>query len=191
MKRIGKNIKNKISNNRGVSILFALMLFLVVSLVSIAIIVASSSSIKRTNSSKISEQYNLATESAALMIKDDLSNKEVTYTYSKKNGYSLGNSSAKIFTNEQKSISSNILSNNFSDMSSFTIETGNENIKDVKVTPSIKLSDGSSNVYIVTFKLECVDGSSTSLSTIYEKFYVTNENNKLAWTYYMSNNKDF
>lgn len=194
MNRIGNNIKNKVSNNRGVSILFSMLLFLVVSLVSITIIVASSSSIKRTNSSKNTMQYNLATESAALMIKDDLSDKSCTYTYTATGGYRNNNCDSSIFKTEQQVISLNILNGTLSYDSTFTIKASN--LKDVKVSvESINKSSDINDSYLVTFKLECLDGTK-SLSTIYEKFHVNKTSNgtssyTVSWVYYMANSKEF
>lgn len=59
-------------NNKGVSILFAMLLFLVVSLVSITIIGASSSSAKRIASNVDTTQSNLYMDSAVKMLKQEI-----------------------------------------------------------------------------------------------------------------------
>lgn len=177
----------KLKDNSGVSILFALLLFLVVSLVSITIIVASTSSVKRTNSSKKTEQYNLAVESALLMLKDDLDGKEYSYSINKDGSINSRSGNASIFNNELKDISYNIVSNNLSYNKTFTIEA--DNLNNVVVSTTINNNDGT---YVITFKLDCVDDSNNILSSAYEKFNLTNNGkDKVEWKYYMSNSKEF
>lgn len=68
-----KDLNSKIKNQNGVSILFAMLLFLVVSLVSITVIASSYTSAKTINTTSKGIQENVSLDSAALFIKNELS----------------------------------------------------------------------------------------------------------------------
>lgn len=74
-------MKKKLQSNSGVSILFALLLFLVVSMVSVTILSAAYSSVKRTHAVKVDTQDILALDSTSLIMKKNMDN--VTYTVPK------------------------------------------------------------------------------------------------------------
>lgn len=67
-----KTISKKLNSQKGVSILFALLLFLVATVVSLVIIVAASSSIKRESSFKESVVKNVELDSCLLMLKNKI-----------------------------------------------------------------------------------------------------------------------
>lgn len=73
----------KLNSQSGVSILFALLLFLVATVVSLVIIVAATSGVKRETSYKETIQKNIELDSAVLF----LSNKINEYSDDKKGGY--------------------------------------------------------------------------------------------------------
>ena len=65
-----KTINKKLNSQSGVTILFAMLLFLVATIVSLVIIVAATSSINRESSFKESVQRNIELDSAVLMVKN-------------------------------------------------------------------------------------------------------------------------
>lgn len=73
MNKFMKDLNSKIKNQNGVSILFAMLLFLVVSLVSITVIASSYTSAKTINTTSKGIQENVSLDSAALFIKNELS----------------------------------------------------------------------------------------------------------------------
>lgn len=176
-----KKMKNKLQNNHGVTILYSLLLFLVVAMVSTVIIASAHNSSKRVIESKETTQNNLTVESAILMIKDDLSDKTYSYRGTRPSG------NAKIFNTELEEISKIIINDTKTYDASFVIKSSNQN--DVNVTANIEKNDSN---YVVTFKLQCKDDSDV-LSTAYEKFYVTNDTSRrqVNWIYFMSNSKEF
>lgn len=90
-------LKCKLNNKKGVSILYALLLFLVVCMVSITIIGAASSSVYRTNSMKYTAQDNITLDSAALLFKNNINKAEVTLTKGRfSDTYSNGRVSFKV-----------------------------------------------------------------------------------------------
>lgn len=64
-----KTINKKLNSQSGVTILFAMLLFLVATVVSLVIIVAATSSVNRESSFKESVQRNIELDSAVLMVK--------------------------------------------------------------------------------------------------------------------------
>ena len=71
-------IKNKLKSRKGVSILFALLAFMVAAMVAITIITAATSMIKRVHSDKAEEQTHLTLTSAAQLVETELESS--TYT---------------------------------------------------------------------------------------------------------------
>ncbi|MGN1141648.1 MAG: hypothetical protein ACI4TF_10630 [Oliverpabstia sp.] len=67
-----KKIKEKLHNNRGVSFLFALLAFMVAAMVSVTIITAAVSSIKRVYNDREEQQAHLTLTSAAQLIRDEM-----------------------------------------------------------------------------------------------------------------------
>ena len=75
-----KTINKKLNSQSGVTILFAMLLFLVATVVSLVIIVAATSSVNRESSFKESVQRNIELDSAVLMVKNFTDNKH-EYTF--------------------------------------------------------------------------------------------------------------
>ena len=71
-------INKKLNNNNGVSFLIALLLFLVASMVSIVIVTAALSAVKRVNDDFNDQQEYLSISSAANLVKETLSESSCT-----------------------------------------------------------------------------------------------------------------
>lgn len=147
-----KKNKSKLLNNHGVSILFALLLFLVVSMVSVTIIAASTSSVKRTSSMKENTQTILTLDSAVLLLKSELN--DLTYTVNVYDGSTFSNESYNdrdtclkdIVSDISKILISSSNSSN-SNYKTFVIKTNIDEMKDVDVLVSYEFnSANSSNV---------------------------------------------
>lgn len=147
-----KKNKSKLLNNHGVSILFALLLFLVVSMVSVTIIAASTSSVKRTSSMKENTQTILTLDSAVLLLKSELNN--LTYTVNVYDGSTfsdeLYNGKETCLKDIVSDISKKLISSSNSsndNYKTFVIKTNIDEIKDVDVLVSYEFnSANSSNV---------------------------------------------
>lgn len=69
-----KQIKNKLKSESGVSILFALLLMLVVAMVSVVMVNASLTAVKRTSAKKDNQQVSISLDSAAMLLRDQMKN---------------------------------------------------------------------------------------------------------------------
>lgn len=78
-----KQLKNKLKSESGVSILFSLLLMLVVAMVSVVMVNASLTAVKRTSAKKDNQQVSISLDSAALLMRDKIKN-DVGYTLTKK-----------------------------------------------------------------------------------------------------------
>lgn len=185
-------IVKKLNNKHGVSILFAMMLFLVVAMVSVVIIASSYTSVKRTNSIKDTKQDVLTLESAALLLKNNINNVEVIIT---DNGNDYVNPSSNLFTSYIVPITRSYYENNSSmcnlnifDISqlqgdySATVKVVNsceyENIsggEDDKVMFTLTLDDSNEKIY-VTFDITLKESSTTSKTYIWSGFKASNKN---------------
>lgn len=79
-----KQIQNKLKSESGVSILFALLLMLVVAMVSVVMVNASLTAVKRTSAKKDNQQVSISLDSAALLMRDKIKN-DVGYSLSYEN----------------------------------------------------------------------------------------------------------
>ncbi len=190
------NIKRKLNNNNGVSILFALVLFLVATLVSLVIVIASTSSIKRESFFKNSIQKNIELDSAALLLKNVYSNSTCYYNYNKKsNTYilkscSLGGleSTSNPYITILEEVSKKSIENSSTSYSSenndaFSI---NDTIDSYSNTVTCKYNlyatNDNSN-FVLSFKLD-------NGSLMYCKFNIKIEDNStVTWSYYQSSLK--
>ena len=90
-----KKIKNKLQDSHGVSILFALLLMAVAAMVSITIISASISAVKRSHAIKNTRQELLSLDSATLYIEKQLNSdtgaSEVSFSQNTDGTYSVTN----------------------------------------------------------------------------------------------------
>ena len=190
------NIKRKLNNNNGVSILFALVLFLVATIVSLVIIVASTSSIKRESSFKNSIQKNIELDSAALLLKNVYSNSTCYYNYNKKgNTYTLKScslggleSTSNPYITILEEVSKKAIENSSTSYSSENNEAFsiNDSIDSYSNTVTCKYNlyatNDNSN-YVLSFKLD-------NGSIMYCKFNIKIEDNStVTWSYYQSSLK--
>lgn len=67
-----KRIKQKLNNQNGVSFLFAMLALLVATMVSITIVAAAVTSVKRVHSDRKAQQAHLTLESAAQLVRDEM-----------------------------------------------------------------------------------------------------------------------
>ena len=72
-------LKRKLNNKRGVSILFAMFGFLIVTVVSVIILTAALTSMKAVSTDRKTEQKHLTLTSAAQFVRDEML--ETSYTY--------------------------------------------------------------------------------------------------------------
>lgn len=76
---IGNRIKNKLKSNKGTSIFFGLLLFLVAAILSTVMLSASVTTVKRVESDKKIEQNYLTCSSAAKLLRDAIVGTSVNY----------------------------------------------------------------------------------------------------------------
>lgn len=86
-----KQIQNKLKSESGVSILFALLLMLVVAMVSVVMVNASLTAVKRTSAKKDNQQVSISLDSAALLLRDKIATDD-GYTLIKKTSVTSGES---------------------------------------------------------------------------------------------------
>lgn len=169
-------MNSKLKNNDGISILLSLLLFLVVSMVSVTIIASSYSAVKRTHSIKKSTQANITLDSAALLLKNNIISSKYTYkvvgtginvnlTHSTGNSYfdsyikDISNDCVTSYLNGSNSTSK-------CDNTKFTIFSDNENIEVVSVSSACIF--GESNDQVI-FTLTTKDSN----NKLYVKFLLS------------------
>ena len=177
-------IKRKLNDDKGISILFALLLLLVTAMVCTVIVSASLSSAKRTNSRIAATQETTLMDSAALYIKKEIldATSDIRLTYNDKSGvYSISSSISSDFSNEIKELTLAYMNNDtnylFSEgtSNSFEIITeydGNKNVINVQYG----YKDVGSNTASAIFKL-----SNDDESKMYIVFSITHDGNKVSW----------
>ena len=74
-----KEMKKKLKSESGVSILFALLLMLVVAMVSVVMVNASLTAVKRTSAKKNNQQVSISLDSAALLLRDRMTSDDIGY----------------------------------------------------------------------------------------------------------------
>lgn len=194
MKRIVTNTKTKLKNNSGVTILFAMLLFLVASVVSIVIVSNASSSVKRTHSIKESTQDNVILDSAALLIKNNLVD-NTTFTLDTNAATSPGtfNSTNTTFETEVTSISNDFITNPTNTTTgTFNIVTSGEYSSNVNATyKRTKKADTDEDVNIVAFKLTYNDSVMYVIYNIKKETLGTSTTNwQVTWSFDHINGKD-
>lgn len=202
--KLSLDIKRKLHTNNGVSILFSLLLFLVVSMVSVTIIASASSTSKQLNSIKQSNQANIDLDSAVLLIKDNIS--DVIYyrdqrtksskfdKYGKDSSYATDALKKSLFYSEIDSLSRKLFNSKSSNSNSYeyicTIKSNNEAINNVRIEYKYSLNQNNNDSYVI-FKLSVDDNSFNNIS--YIKFLInyssqtikkSNSNYKSEFTQY-------
>lgn len=175
-----KTIKNKLNSQSGVSILFAMLLFLVATVVSLVIIVAATSSVKREVSFKESNQKNIELDSLALVLIDNIDKKSYTFI---PNGsdFVLNDSPTETFDKALSVISTGIMNNVITQTYNLVFES--ELLSNIKCTYSFEFSGD--NKYIVIFEFD----NGNKLYVYFEVVKDAVVDNKLTWNYSYSSNK--
>lgn len=175
-----KTIKNKLNSQSGVSILFAMLLFLVATVVSLVIIVAATSSVKREVSFKESNQKNIELDSLALVLIDNIDKKSYTFISDGKD-FVLEDNPTEVFDKALSVISTSIMNNVVTQTYNLVFES--ELLSNIACTYSFESSGD--NKYIVKFELD-------NGNKLYVYFEVVKDDvteNKLTWYYSYSSNK--
>lgn len=125
-----KTIKNKLQDSHGVSILFALLLMAVAAMVSITIISASLSAMKRSHAIKNTRQELLSLDSATLYIEKQLNTDtgafEVSFSQNADGTYSVTNTNqcGGAFKEEVNALTTAFLTGNRGkEIGTFSLET--------------------------------------------------------------------
>lgn len=176
-----KTVKKKLNSNSGVTILFAMLLFLVATVVSMVIIVAATSSVKRESSFKESVQKNLELDSCSIVLRKNFEG-EVTFVDDnglfKYSGPTINDEFKRIMID----ISTNIINNQTDPEYTGAFKISGEELSDINITCSISLNN--TNSYRVSFKLN-------NGNNMYSYFNVELVNtNKLNWKYEKSSFKN-
>ena len=180
-----KTIKKKLNSQSGVSILFALLLFLVATVVSLVIIVAATSSVKREASYKETIQKNIELDSAVLF----LSNKINEYSDDNKGGYqfqSVNDRKVYSITTSDDSLKRIIV-----DISSIVINKDatsghtegkivikGENLSDIICSYKIIFGASSSSEIPASISFEYDNGN-----VVYNRYTFRIDGDKITWIY--------
>ena len=176
-----KTINKKINSQSGVTILFAMLLFLVATVVSLVIIVAATSSVNRESSFKESVQRNIELDSAVLMIKNFTDKKsEYTFVGEEGNYYyqftGTENELEKVIIEISKRVINNTQTNN---TGSFSIS--GDNLSNIDCDYKIDFNSGSSPFVILTFSIK--DGDNAVVSKIFSKYSFSVNGKTVSWNY--------
>lgn len=175
-----KTINDKLKSQSGVSILFAMLLFLVATVVSLVIIVAATSSIKREVSFKESTQKNIELDSFALVLIDSIDDKSFTCILDP--DYICNDKSTNDFDRALSVITTDILNKNITSPNNLVFDSNL--ISNIKCTYDFDEFD---DKYIVTFSLD-------NGNKLYVNFHLVKDGvneNRLTWEYsYSSTKKD-
>lgn len=190
-----KQIQNKLKSESGVSILFALLLMLVVAMVSVVMVNASLTAVKRTSAKKDNQQVSISLDSAALLMRDKISSDD-GYTLIKKatseDSYSIVPAEVdSAFRDEIQKISSAYakVANTEEPLNNctgeFKIVTTVENNSDtVKVNyEATKMDNGSARVLFTLSEGEDVSQSQLFVSFNVSLKNIDQMNPKVVWQY--------
>ena len=148
-----KTINKKLNSQSGVTILFAMLLFLVATVVSLVIIVAATSSVNRESSFKESVQRNIELDSAVLMVKNFIDNKNEYIFVGEEGNYDYQfvgteNELEKVIIEISKRVINKAQTKN---IGSFTIS--GDNLSNIDCDYKIDFNTGSSPFVILTFSI--------------------------------------
>lgn len=176
-----KTINKKLNSDSGVTILFAMLLFLVATVVSMVIIVAATSSVKRESSFKESVQKNIELDSCSIVLRNKFVG-DVTFTDD--NG--VFKYSGPVVSDEFKKImidiSTNIINNQTSPKYDGTFKITGDELTDINISCYINLKV--TNSYRVSFTLD-----NGHIMYVYFNVELVNSN-KLNWKYEKSSFKN-
>lgn len=188
-----KKIKHKLQDSHGVSILFALLLMAVATMVSITIISASLSAVKRSHAIKNTRQELISLDSATLYIEKQLNSdsgaSEVSFqntdgTYSVTNTSQYGGA----FKKEVNALTTAFLTGNREkEIGTFSLETkdtsNNALYDSVSVSYKVVSQDNEQRA-IVVFTLRIND------SKQYLKYNVNKNTSSVSWTFFEASGKE-
>lgn len=162
-----KQINKKLHSQRGASFLFAILAFLVASMVSVTIVSAAYSGFKRVNSDREKQQAHLTLTSAAQLVRDEM----LTTKYVKTTVTEYENGTAKeltdectvsgTFKNEMKTAIESLAAANetySSNAKAFTIESLEiDGAKTDTVEVCFSMKKDTADIYSVTFTMNIKD----------------------------------
>lgn len=180
-----KTIKNKLNSQSGVSVLFALLLFLVATVVSLVIIVAATSSVKREASYKETIQKNIELDSSVLF----LSNKINEYSDDNKGGYEFvddnGRKVYSIIASDDAlkrtivTISSLVINKDAtSGHTEGKIIIKSDNLSDITCSYKINFGASSSSEIPASISFKYDNGN-----VVYNRYTFRIDGNKITWIY--------
>lgn len=188
-----KKIKHKLQDSHGVSILFALLLMAVAAMVSITIISASLSAVKRSHAIKNTRQELISLDSATLYIEKQLNsdtgasevsfqNTDDTYFVTNINQY------GGAFIKEVNALTTAFLTRNWGkEIGTFSLkteDTSNNTLYDsVSVSYKVVSQDNEQRA-IVVFTLRIND------SKQYLKYNVNKNTSSVSWTFFEASGKE-
>lgn len=190
-----KKVNEKLNSNKGITILFALLFFLVASMVSITILVGAMSSFKRAHSTKEVTQANISIDSAALLLKTNIDGAEYKInTYENNGETTYGTSSLnaghELFASEIENISrETIIGNTSCTVSNLTIKNGEDGNVTIKTSCTL---NGGSNDNTVVFHLVNEESSmylQFSLNKTVKRFGTYNEET-ITWKFIKASGKE-
>lgn len=176
-----KTINTKLNSQSGVTILFAMLLFLVATVVSLVIIVAATSSVNRESSFKETVQRNIELDSAVLMIKNFIDKKDEYTFYGEEGNYDYSfvgteNELEKVIIEISKRVINETQTNN---VGSFTIS--GDNLSNIDCDYEIDFNSGTSPFVILTFSIKDEDG--VVISKILSKYSFSVNGKTVVWNY--------
>lgn len=189
-----KKIKNKLQDSHGVSILFALLLMAVAAMVSITIISASISAVKRSHAIKNTRQELLSLDSATLYIEKQLNSdtgaSEVSFSQNTDGTYSVTNTNqyGGAFKEEVIALTNAFLTGNRgNEIGTFSLKTedtsNNTCYDSVSVSYKVVSQDNEQRA-IVVFTLRIND------SKQYLKYNVNKNTSSVSWTFFEASGKE-
>ncbi len=181
------NKTKKLNDQHGVSILFALIMMLVTAMVSLTIVSASVSAVKRTRSIRNSQQETLSLDSATLMIKRQLNvGQQFSLSYDENNNVQ-DTEQCGYFNDEVKAITDSFINGSYYETYTelFTLHTGTDSEEYDSVKVSYRLQAGSDEKdCVVLFLLE------TDTSKQYLKYALSKESNRVIWSFQEASGKE-
>ena len=183
-------IKRKLNDDKGISILFAMVLLLVTAMVCTVIVSASVSSAKRTNSRIAAVQETTLMDSATLYIKENIlesCKNGIELSCDKDNNCVISSSVSGTFNKEIEELSLAYINksdtcmfdkaNDKSDKSFEIVTSYNDNENVIEVQYGYCYKNASDDVAMAIFKLTCNE------SKMYVIFNIDRSGNNVSWSW--------
>lgn len=163
-----KAVREKLNQSRGASLLLALLLFLVAAMVSVTLVSAAYTAVKRVDQNRKSQQANLTLQSAALLLQQQLENARfsVETTYTKSGGSWLAGTPAETVSPaphalqpELKAVADRLTAGNLDGaVTGFSVETDLAQLSAVRVVCTLRDDgEGSTHSYVAVYSLTLDD----------------------------------